>query len=55
MSTKSAKDYCDNCNAPHNNSLPRIVRCGTCRVINGKLPPTKYAPIKAAITQGGGE
>jgi hypothetical protein len=23
-----------------------IFRCGGCAIINGKLPPTKYVPIK---------
>jgi len=37
-------NYCDTCNASHDNSPPRIIRCGTCAIINGKVPPTKYMP-----------
>jgi len=39
-------EYCKTCNAPYNNSIGRIIRCGTCAIINGKVPPTKYIPIK---------
>ena len=32
---------CDTCNASHKNTLPRIVRCGTCVVRPGQMP-TKW-------------
>ena len=39
------ENTCDTCNAPHTNTLHRIwIRCGTCAVINGKLPPTNWRP-----------
>ena len=34
------------CNAPHTPALAVLMRCGLCSVNNGKLPPTKYIPIK---------
>jgi hypothetical protein len=38
--------YCETCNAPHSPMIKVIFRCGGCAIINGKLPPTKYVPIK---------
>lgn len=39
------KHYCAKCNAPR--QWPAyFMRCGPCAVINGKLPPTKYQPLK---------
>lgn len=39
----TAQDYCTQCNAP--TQWPAVfMRCGTCAVINGQLPPTKYQP-----------
>jgi hypothetical protein len=34
--------YCKSCNAGYDNSTPRIMRCMTCVVLNGALPPTKW-------------
>lgn len=36
------KRYCKACDAGYDNSLPRIIRCMTCTVLNGTLPPTRY-------------
>lgn len=44
----TAAEYCKSCNAPHKPALSVMMRCGGCRVINGKLPPTKFVPIKEA-------
>lgn len=41
-------DYCKSCNAPHKPLMAVVNRCGTCAVVNGKLPPTNYVPIKEA-------
>lgn len=41
-----ANDYCKKCNAPHKPMMAVFMRCGRCAVINGKLPPTKYVPVK---------
>lgn len=41
-----AADYCANCNAPRKNAMAILLRCGRCLVVNGKLPPTKYQPLK---------
>lgn len=38
--------YCTTCNAPRASALAVLTRCGTCAIINGRLPPTKYIPIK---------
>lgn len=37
--------YCETCNAPKTPGTEMMYRCGPCRVINGKLPPTNYVPI----------
>lgn len=42
----TANAYCKKCNAPHKDAFAVLMRCGRCAVINGKLPPTKYVPIK---------
>ena len=42
------EQYCKNCNAPHKPPEAVLMRCGTCAVVDGKLPPTKYQPIEAA-------
>lgn len=34
---------CASCNASHNNTVGRIIRCGTCVVRVGKMP-TKWSP-----------
>jgi len=40
--------HCDTCTAP--SKWPAyFIRCGTCAVINGKLPPTNYIPIAKAL------
>ena len=41
-------DYCKKCNAPHKPLMAVVHRCGTCAVINGNLPPTKFIPIQEA-------
>ena len=38
----TAADYCKRCTAPHSPAIKVLARCGTCAVINGKLPPTKF-------------
>lgn len=41
----TAVDYCKSCNAPM--EWPKyFTRCGACAVVNGKLPPTNYVPIR---------
>ena len=42
--------YCDNCNASRVDKVQIFLRCGTCAVHNGKLPPTKYMPIAPVPT-----
>ena len=50
MNTEPRQDFCKTCNAPHTNTLHRIwIRCGTCKVINGKLPPSNYIPVKPEV------
>jgi hypothetical protein len=45
----TSKHYCAKCNAPK--QWPAYcMRCGTCAVINGKLPPTKYQPKVETLT-----
>jgi hypothetical protein len=44
----TVEQYCKQCNAPHKPLVAVMMRCGLCAVINGKLPPTKYQPLKAA-------
>ena len=42
-------DYCATCSAPvTRNPVIWLSRCGTCSVINGQLPPTKYQPADKA-------
>ena len=38
--------YCKQCDAPYKPVEAVFLRCGLCVVVNGKLPPTKYRPIK---------
>jgi len=45
--------YCQKCNAPTRPHIDVLLRCGTCAVVNGKLPPTKYkGPSIAAGAKG---
>ncbi len=41
-----ASDYCKRCNAPLEPVIDVLIRCGPCAVVNGKLPPTKFIPLK---------
>lgn len=50
----TSEQYCNKCNAPHKPPEAVLMRCGTCAVVNGKLPPTKYQPIEAAIARAEG-
>lgn len=45
----TAAYYCETCNAPRTPGTEMMCRCGTCRVINGKLPPTNYVPIVPVV------
>ena len=42
----TAADFCKTCSAPHTPPVAVLLRCGLCRVVNGKLPPTQYKPAK---------
>jgi hypothetical protein len=41
------KNYCKSCNASHENTVERVLRCMSC-VARVAKPPTNYKPIKAA-------
>ena len=45
----TAADYCKKCNAPQGPVMAVLMRCGPCAVVNGKLPPTKFAALKAVL------
>ena len=34
-------NHCNTCNAPHKNTVERVIRCGTCKVQPVGMP-TKY-------------
>lgn len=49
--SKEVARYCDACDAPRNDVVAIMSRCGLCRVINGTLPPTKYRAVEAALKE----
>ena len=43
----TAAAYCAKCNAPTTKNFKVwLSRCGGCFVKNGKLPPSKFQPVK---------